>query len=219
MSSSIVREAFETSVTCSPQSFQSSHESIVPKARSPAAPAFASSHSSFVAEKYGSGTRPVRSRISSTGSSAQRAAVRRSCQTIARPIGAPLRLSQTSVVSRWFVIPIASSSPAPTPASARAPRPRRPPSARSPPRRARRARAPGSAAGAPGSRVRASAATRPGRGRWCRSSPGRSRGARVTLTRAPVVATRTEARSARSGARPGVRERSRRGRLRSPRPR
>ena len=55
MSSSIVREAFETSVTCSPQSFQRSHESIVPKARSPAAPAFASSHSSFVAEKYGSG--------------------------------------------------------------------------------------------------------------------------------------------------------------------
>ena len=62
----------------------------------------------------------MRSRISSTGSSAQRAAVRRSCQTIARPIGAPLRLSQTSVVSRWFVIPIAASSPAPTPASARA---------------------------------------------------------------------------------------------------
>ncbi len=92
MSSSIVREAFETSVTCSPQSFQRSHESIVPKARSPAAPTFASSHSSFVAEKYGSGMRPVRSRISSTGSSAQRAAVRRSCHTIARPIGAPLRL-------------------------------------------------------------------------------------------------------------------------------
>ena len=56
-------------------SFHTSQESTVPKARSPAAPRRASSHSSFVAEKYGSVTSPVRSRISSAGSSrsAQRA--------------------------------------------------------------------------------------------------------------------------------------------------
>ena len=67
MSSSIVREALETSVTCvAAVSLQTSHESIVPNARSPRGrPRRASSHSSFVAEKYGSGTRPVRSRMSS----------------------------------------------------------------------------------------------------------------------------------------------------------
>jgi hypothetical protein len=48
---SIVREALETSVTCSPVSLHASQESTVPKATSAAAPARASSHSSFVAEK------------------------------------------------------------------------------------------------------------------------------------------------------------------------
>jgi hypothetical protein len=52
----------------------------------------------------------VRSRISSAGSSAQRSAVRRSCQTIARATGTPVVRFQTSVVSRWFVIPIAVGS-------------------------------------------------------------------------------------------------------------
>jgi hypothetical protein len=37
-------------------------------------------------------------------------AVRRSCHTIARWIGAPVFRSQTTVVSRWFVIPIAASA-------------------------------------------------------------------------------------------------------------
>ena len=41
-------------------------------------------------------------------SSAQSAAVRRSCQTMARPSGSPVARSQTSVVSRWLVMPIAA---------------------------------------------------------------------------------------------------------------
>src|SRR6266566_2396379 len=61
-------------------------------------------HSSFVAAKYGSGTRPVRSRIKSAGSCAHREAVRRSCHTMARWTGRPERRCQTSVVSRWFVL-------------------------------------------------------------------------------------------------------------------
>ena len=67
----------------------------------------ASSHSSLVAEKYGSGTSPVRARRRSAGSSRQRSAVRRSCQTIAGATGFPVARSQRTVVSRWFVIPIA----------------------------------------------------------------------------------------------------------------
>jgi len=40
------------------------------------------------------------------------AAVRRSCQTIALQIGSPDCRSHTSVVSRWFVMPIAAMSAA-----------------------------------------------------------------------------------------------------------
>ena len=122
-SSSIVREALVRSVTCAapPVSFHTSQRSIVPKASSGCGRSVrARIHSSFVAEKYGSGTSPVRSRIRSAGSSAQRSAVRRSCQTIAGCTGRPLPRSQTTVVSRWFVIPIASRSPAATPAAASA---------------------------------------------------------------------------------------------------
>ncbi len=43
-------------------------------------------------------------------SSAQRAAVRRSCQTMARAMGSPVLRSQTSVVSRWLVMPMAAMS-------------------------------------------------------------------------------------------------------------
>ena len=42
--------------------------------------------------------------MSSTGSSAHRSAVRRSCQTIALCTGKPESRSHSSVVSRWFVI-------------------------------------------------------------------------------------------------------------------
>ncbi len=130
MSNSIVREAFEGSVTCSPDRFQISHESIVPntarpsRARSASPSTFLSSHSIFVPEKYGSSTRPVRSRTSDSTpaarNSSQRAAVRRSCHTIARCRGSPVAGSHTHTVSRWFVIPTACSSPGTTPASSSA---------------------------------------------------------------------------------------------------
>jgi hypothetical protein len=47
-------------------------------------------------------------------SSAQRAAVRRSCHTIALWIAAPVARSHTTTVSRWLVMPIAAIPAAPT---------------------------------------------------------------------------------------------------------
>ena len=49
--------------------------------------------------------------------SAQRSVVRRSCQTIAWWSARPEIRSQTAVVSRWFVIPIAAMSRPRSPAS------------------------------------------------------------------------------------------------------
>jgi hypothetical protein len=43
-------------------------------------------------------------------SSVHRSAVRRSCHTIAFPSGSPVFRSQRSVVSRWFVTPIAATA-------------------------------------------------------------------------------------------------------------
>ena len=111
---SIVRDAFVTSVTCAapPVSFQTSQESTVPKARLAAAASVrARIHSSFVAEKYGSGTRPVRSRIEvggQLGAALGRAPVLPDDRRVHRR--ARCARSQTTVVSRWFVIPIAASS-------------------------------------------------------------------------------------------------------------
>ena len=66
---------------------------------------------------------PVRARTSGSRPRARRssqiAAVRRHCQTTASLIGAPVARSQTIVVSRWFVMPIAAMSSAPS----RRPRP------------------------------------------------------------------------------------------------
>jgi hypothetical protein len=99
-------------------SFQTSHASTVPKASSRCgSSARSSSHSSFVAEKYGSGTSPVRSRISSAGSERQRSAVRRSCQTTTEAAGLPVVRSQSTVVSRWFAIATARRSAGRIPAS------------------------------------------------------------------------------------------------------
>ena len=112
MSKSIVRDAFERSVAWRPVSLNTSHESTVPKIAPRASSTFRSSHSILVPEKYGSRTRPVRSRTSgswpASRSSSQRAAVRRSCQTSALWTGSPVDGSQATTVSRWFVIPIAS---------------------------------------------------------------------------------------------------------------
>jgi hypothetical protein len=112
MSKSIVRLAFDASVMCfrPPESWNTSHESIVPKASSPrpararAPGTLSSSHLSLVPEKYASMTSPVFAAIAvalpAARSSSQSAAVRRSCQTIAFPIGRPVARSQTTVVSR-----------------------------------------------------------------------------------------------------------------------
>ncbi len=56
----------------------------------------------------------TRSRCPCASSSAQRAAVRRSCQTIALPYGSPVVRSQATTVSRWLVMPIAATCSAPT---------------------------------------------------------------------------------------------------------
>ena len=100
----------------------------MPKASLPAsaasrAPAtLSSSQAIFVAEKYGSSSRPVRSVTSfswpARASAAQASCVRRSCQTIALWIGLPVARSQMIVVSRWLVMPIAATSSAVTSALA-----------------------------------------------------------------------------------------------------
>ena len=80
-----MRDAFERSVACTRASGELPQEPRVdgPERDAVAASGRARIHSSFVAEKYGSGVSPVRARIRSAGSSRQRSAVRRSCQTIA----------------------------------------------------------------------------------------------------------------------------------------
>ena len=124
MSNRSVRDAFVKSVACSPVSLKTSQESIVPNAASRGTPPSLMSHSIFVPEKYGSSTRPVRSRTSgswpASRSSSQRRAVRRSCQTIARCSGSPVSRSHATTVSRWFVIPMPASRPPFTPAESSA---------------------------------------------------------------------------------------------------
>src|SRR5262249_10122441 len=69
----------------------------------------------FEAEKYGSITSPVRSPTISVRPAvlqrSHRAAVRRSCHTIALFIGRPLARSHRTVVSRWLVMPTAAIGP------------------------------------------------------------------------------------------------------------
>ena len=117
MSNSIVRLAFDGSVanTAPPVRCHTTQASTVPRARSgPAAtPPSVRSHAILVAEKYGSSTSPVRSRTSgrwpAAASSSQRSAVRRSCHTMARCRGRPVRRSQATTVSRWLVTPMAAT--------------------------------------------------------------------------------------------------------------
>src|SRR5258706_591484 len=117
MSNSIVREAFDGSVTCVrlPVSCQMSQVSTVPKASSPrsararAPGTWSRIQAILVPLKYGSTTSPVFERISASAtlciSSVHNAEVRRSCQTNALWIGSPVCRSQTMVVSRWLVMP------------------------------------------------------------------------------------------------------------------
>ena len=59
-------------------------------------------------------TSPVFARIIAAApfafSLSQKPAVRRSCHTIALPTGFPVVLFQATVVSRWFVMPMAAMS-------------------------------------------------------------------------------------------------------------
>src|SRR5258706_486433 len=117
MSNSIVREAFDGSVTCVrlPVSCQMSQVSTVPKASSPrsararAPGTWSRIQAILVPLKYGSTTSPVFERISASApccfSLLHKEEVRRSCQTIALWIGSPVCRSQTMVVSRWLVMP------------------------------------------------------------------------------------------------------------------
>ena len=93
MSKSIVREALEQSVTCSPVSCQISHDSTVPNSSSPrsarsrATGTWSRIQRIFVPEKYASISRPVDDSIRSSSpaclSVSHSSAVRRHCQTMA----------------------------------------------------------------------------------------------------------------------------------------
>ena len=104
-------------------------------------------------------------------SCAQMSAVRRSCQTMARCTALPVARSQTTVVSRWLVMPIAAMSFGGEAAPSSAPRGRsRPSRSRYPPARARPSRRPENAAGIRLARWRRSRCRREIRSRarmWC----------------------------------------------------
>jgi hypothetical protein len=134
---SIVRDAFVQSVTCTPPSgppvsHQMIQVSTLPNSSSPRsarrlAPwTLSRIQPTLGPEKYVATTRPVRSLTSgSSPSSISRrhaSRVRVSCQTIALYTGLPVAFSQTTAVSRWFVIPIAVRSDAATPPLSIAPR-------------------------------------------------------------------------------------------------
>ncbi len=134
---SIVRLALVTSVTWTPPvgppvRFQMHHESIVPTSSRPSSSAartpgtLSSIQRIFGPAKYVASGSPVRERKRSGPSSRARSAtsrsVRVSCQTIALPMGSPVVRSQATVVSRWFVMPMAARSAGETPALANAPR-------------------------------------------------------------------------------------------------
>jgi len=122
-----VREALLASVTWAspPVRCQASQVSMVPKASSPrsararAPGTVSSSHASLVPEKYASRTSPVLFRNPSScpacRSASHRDAVRRSCQTMALATGRPVARSQSTVVSRWLVMPTAATSEDVTP--------------------------------------------------------------------------------------------------------
>ncbi len=118
MSNSSVRDALDASVTwCRPPVSRAiRYESTVPTASEPPVTAdhtsgsFSASQVSFVPVKYGSSRSPVSSVTRSSSPCSlirvQMAAVRRSCQTMARRGDTSVARSQITAVSRWFVIPM-----------------------------------------------------------------------------------------------------------------
>ena len=156
-----------------PVSCHSTHESTVARARSPGRrpvsarrpPRPAATTSWWPRSR---GRAPARCGPATSGrcprsaSSAHRAAVRRSCHTMARCSGSPVRRSQATTVSRWLVMPMARAAGAPSRRLATS-------------ARVTRTRAQIS---------RASCSTQPGRGKCCRSARGR-RGRRPPHRRRP----------------------------------
>ena len=185
MSNSSVRDALVTSVACvlPPVRRQMRKLSTVPNAISPASArarspvTLSSSQRILVAEKYGSSTSPVCLRSAGSCpaafSCAHSGAVRRSCQTIALATGRPSARSQSSVVSRWLVMPMAAIRRH-VDASRSRRRWRPSPTPRSPPDRAPPRRDAGRSARTRGSRARARCAPSPSPARWSPWFPGRS---------------------------------------------
>ena len=205
MSNSMVREAFDASVTCArpPVSCQTSHVSTVPKASLPAsaralAPGtWSSIQAIFVPEKYASGRRPVRAWIRascpSAESASQAAAVRRSSQTMAWSIGSPVARSQRIAVSRWLAMPMAAISRglSPARASASTAAPSGPPRSRADP--ARPTPRAGRSAGSRSARLPEPSRRRRTRWRGRSSSPRPTPGCRPPSS--PASADRVDRRS------------------------
>ena len=122
MSNKSVREALVASVTCSsPRVIRAiRYESTVPMATRPfvtwaqCCGSFSAIHSAFVPLKYGSRRRPVRSEMNASCPSLRRrshnGAVRRSCHTIALRGEPIVSRSHRHHVSRWLVIPTATTA-------------------------------------------------------------------------------------------------------------
>ena len=127
MSNKSVRLALVTSVACTdrPVSRQMRNVSTVPKRISPAShrlrsPGTVSSrYIILVAEKYGSRSRPVRRRTSSSSpldlSRWQIGEDTLLCHTIAGATARPVARSHRIVVSRWLVMPMAATCSARVP--------------------------------------------------------------------------------------------------------
>jgi len=120
-SSSIVRLALVTSVTCRPPvRFQISQVSIVPNSTSPRSARsrrpgmWLRIQFSRGPEKYVASGSPLRCCTSSApgvpSSVLTSVSVRVSCHTTARPIGTPVCRSHSTVVSRWLAMPRAATS-------------------------------------------------------------------------------------------------------------
>ncbi len=116
----MLREAVALSVTNSPVSACSTQASM--PVTTPARVIVRRSHAILGAEKYGLSGSPVSAvrRAASGASSAQTAAERPSCHTIAGVSGVPSARSHASTVSPWLATPTASTV---TPAAAIASRP------------------------------------------------------------------------------------------------
>ena len=122
MLNSSVREALDASVQCTRAAGELPDEPGVDGAEGEFAALGARPRAGHVVEQPGElgageigvehqpGLAREQRRVAAARSSSQIAAVRRSCQTMALAIGRPVARSQTTVVSRWLVMPMAAMS-------------------------------------------------------------------------------------------------------------